>query len=63
MSASLREADAIIDRLSFADRWKTLVMIVLVSDVWFLRWTFSGMETPLTTFMLLLAMWPLFAPL
>jgi hypothetical protein len=54
-------ADAIIDRLTFTDRWKTLVMIVLVSDVWFLRWTFSGMETPLATFMLLLAIWPLFA--
>jgi len=54
-------ADAIIARLTFSDRWKTLVMIMVVSDVWFLRWTFSGMETPLATFILLLAMWPLFA--
>lgn len=54
-------AEAIVTRLTFGERWKTLVLLVIVCDVWFLRWTFSGMETPLATLLLLVALWPLFS--
>jgi len=51
--------DKIIDRLSFPGFWKTMLMVVVASDAWFLRWTWSGMETPLATAFLLMLMWPL----
>ena len=53
--------DLILDRMPFADRWKLACLAVMASDVWFLRWTFSGMETPLATFLLLVLLWPLFS--
>ena len=31
-------------------------------DAWFLRWTMSGMETPLATAALLVLLWPLVSP-
>lgn len=52
-------ADAIIERLTFAPRWKFLLMMLLVCDVWFERWSFSGMETPLATALLVLLLRPL----
>ena len=52
-------ADAIVERLSFAPRWKFLLLLLVVSDVWFIRWTFSGMETPLATALLVLLLRPL----
>ena len=45
-------ADTIIERLTFGPHWKFLLMLLVVSDVWFLRWSFSGMETPLATVLL-----------
>lgn len=53
--------DRIIERLFFPGIWKILFMVVLASDAWFLRWTWSGMETPLATAMLLVLLWPLFS--
>ena len=52
-------ADAIIERMTFASRWKFALMLLIVSDVWFLRWTFSGMETPLATALLVVLLLPL----
>ncbi len=53
--------DKIIDRLSFPRVWKTVFLVVVASDAWFLRWSWSGMETPLATAMLLVLVWPLFS--
>jgi hypothetical protein len=52
-------ADTIVERLTFAPHWKFFLMLLIVSDVWFLRWTFSGMETPLATAMLVVLLIPL----
>ena len=52
-------ADAVIDRLTFSAFWKGATLVVIAADAWFLRWSFSGMETPLATAMLLLLLWPL----
>ncbi len=51
--------DAILERLTFPAEWKAAILLLAVSDVWFLRWTFSGMETPLATAFLVFLMWPL----
>ena len=55
-------ADVIIERLTFAPHWKFALMLVMVSDVWFLRWAFSGMETPLATALLVVLLIPLVSP-
>jgi hypothetical protein len=52
-------ADAIITRLTFRRFWKIAALLVITADAWLLRWTFSGMETPLATAALLLLLWPL----
>lgn len=52
-------ADVIIERLTFAPSWKFALMLLVVSDVWFLRWAFSGMETPLATALLVVLLIPL----
>ncbi len=59
--AAILTLDLILSRMTFSDRWKAIFLIVAVSDVWFLRWTFSGMETPLATFLLLVLLWPVFS--
>lgn len=51
--------DSILERMTFPSIWKTVLLLLAVSDVWFLRWTFSGMETPLATTLLLVLLWPL----
>jgi len=57
--AVLLLADAIIERLTFPAIWKGTVLFLIAVDAWFLRWTYSGMETSLATFLLLLLLWPL----
>jgi len=52
-------ADAIISRMTFRAFWRGVVLLVIVADAWFLRWSWSGMETPLATAFLLLLLWPL----
>lgn len=51
--------DAIVERLTFPAFWKGAVLLLAVADAWFLRWSYSGMETPLATLLLLLLLWPL----
>ena len=53
--------DEILSRLSFPEGWKALFLIAVVTDTWFLRWSWSGMETPLATGLLLVLLWPLFS--
>lgn len=53
--------DRIIDRLTIRAPWKLLFLVLVATDAWFLRWSWSGMETPLATAMLLLLLWPLFS--
>jgi len=51
--------DAFLSRMTFPVFWKGALLVVAAADVWFLRWTFSGMETPLITTLLLALLWPL----
>ena len=54
-------ADAVVSRMTFGPIWRGVVLLVITVDAWFLRWTFSGMETPLATAILLVLLWPLFS--
>ncbi|MCP4292514.1 MAG: hypothetical protein GY780_11860 [bacterium] len=51
--------DSILERMTFHPIWKGALLVLATSDVWFLRWSYSGMETPLATAFLLLLLWPL----
>lgn len=51
--------DAMLERMTFPTGWKPAILLLAAGDVWFVRWTFSGMETPLATALLLLLLWPL----
>jgi len=51
--------DSFIERLTFAPHWKFILMMLVIGDVWFLRWSFSGMETPLITALLVVLLRPL----
>jgi hypothetical protein len=53
--------DKILHRLSFREFWKFLLLVLVATDAWFLRWSWSGMETPLATALLLALLWPLFS--
>ncbi len=53
--------DKILSRLTFHEGWKALFLVAVVTDTWFVRWSWSGMETPLATAMLLVLLWPLFS--
>ena len=52
-------ADWLVQRMTYAPYWRAVVLAVVATDAWFLRWTFSGMETPLATAVLLALLWPL----
>jgi len=54
--------ERVVDRLTFPSRWKTAVLLTMVCDAWFLRWSWSGMETPLATALLIFLLWPLVSP-
>lgn len=49
----------LLRRLPFPEAWRWWLFALGVVDAWFLRWTMSGMETPLATAMLLVLLWPL----
>jgi len=53
--------DAILERLPLRPDWRGAILILTAADAWFLRWSLSGMETPLATALLLLLLWPLVA--
>nr|MEE4268070.1 hypothetical protein [Candidatus Krumholzibacteria bacterium] len=51
--------DLILEKMTFSGLWRAMLLMLAVSDPWFLRWTFSGMETPLATLLLLVLLFPL----
>ena len=53
---------ALLRRLAFPETWRWALFLLAACDVWFLRWTMSGMETPLATAALLVLLWPLVMP-
>ncbi len=50
---------ALLRRLELPESWRWATLLLITGDVWFLRWSFSGMETPLASAMLLILLWPL----
>jgi len=53
--------DAVLARMRWPSWWKAVLLILAASDAWFVRWTWSGMETPLATALLLVLLLPLMA--
>lgn len=53
--------DAFLVRLAFRPAWRLPLLLLCAGDAWFVRWTWSGMETPLATALLLLLAWPAIA--
>ncbi|PIV82088.1 hypothetical protein COW53_00760, partial [bacterium CG17_big_fil_post_rev_8_21_14_2_50_64_8] len=49
---------SLLRRLDLPEVWRTVVLLLITGDVWFLRWSFSGMETPLITALLLVLVAP-----
>lgn len=49
----------LLRRLPFPRRWRWAIFLLGIADAWFLRWTVSGMETPLAAAALLCLLWPL----
>lgn len=49
----------LLRRLDFPESWRWWLFLLAALDAWFLRWTMSGMETPLATASLLVLLWPL----
>jgi len=49
----------LLRRLPFPRRWRWALFLAGIADAWFLRWTMSGMETPLAVAALLALLWPL----
>jgi len=49
----------ILQRLALPESWRWWTFMLGIVDAWFLRWTMSGMETPLATAALLVLLWPL----
>ncbi len=45
-------------RLDLPPVWRAVVLLLITGDVWFLRWSFSGMETPLAAALLLVLLLP-----
>jgi hypothetical protein len=52
----------LLRRLAFPEHWRWWIFLLVAVDAWFLRWTMSGMETPLATASLLALLWPLVMP-
>ncbi len=50
---------SMLRRLNLPESWRWATLLLVTGDVWFLRWSFSGMETPLAAAMLLVLLWPL----
>jgi hypothetical protein len=49
----------LLRRMGYPQSWRWWLLLLAVVDAWFLRWTMSGMETPLATAILLVLLWPL----
>ena len=51
-------ADRVLSRLSVPASWRPVLLVLVAADAWFLRWTMSGMETPLAGALLLVLLGP-----
>ncbi|MBK7703309.1 MAG: hypothetical protein IPI34_10660 [bacterium] len=54
----LLAADRLLSRLSLPAAWRPALLVLVAADAWFLRWTMSGMETPLAGALLLVLLGP-----
>ncbi|MCP4143921.1 MAG: hypothetical protein GY752_01410 [bacterium] len=54
--------DKILAAFSVPASWRWWGLLLVASDAWFLRWSFSGMETPLAGVFLLLLLMPAIVP-
>ena len=57
----LLTADRLLARLPLPGSWRPWLLLLLAADAWFLRWSASGMETPLARLMLLVLLGPVAA--
>ena len=57
-AAVLLVADRVLSRLSVPASWRPVLLVLVAADAWFLRWTMSGMETPLAGALLLVLLGP-----
>ncbi len=48
----------LLRRMDLPASWRAVTLLLITCDVWFLRWSFSGMETPLATALLLVLLVP-----
>ena len=51
--------EVLLSRLRWPPVWTAALLWLAAADAWFLRWTMSGMETPLVVVLSLLLLWPL----
>lgn len=59
--AKVLVADRLLARLSLPTGWRPWLLLLVASDAWFLRWTMSGMETPLAELLMLVLLGPVVA--
>jgi len=50
--------ESLLHGLHLKPAWQAAVLLLAAADAWFLRWAWSGMETPLATALPLLLLWP-----
>jgi hypothetical protein len=60
-AAKLVVADRLLVRFSMPSGWRPWLLLLIALDAWFLRWTLSGMETPLAELLMLVLLGPVAA--
>jgi len=60
-AAKLLVADRLLVRLPLPAGWRPWLLLLIALDAWFLRWTLSGMETPLAELLMLVLLGPIAA--
>jgi len=60
-AAKLVVADRLLVRLPLPGGWRPWLLLLIGLDAWFLRWTLSGMETPLAELLMLVLLGPVAA--
>lgn len=60
-AATLLVVDRLTSRLALPRGWRPWILLLAATDAWFLRWSLSGMETPLAGALLLALLGPVVA--
>ncbi len=60
-AAKLVVADRLLVRFPLPGGWRPWLLLLIALDAWFLRWTLSGMETPLAELLMLVLLGPVAA--